>query len=300
MKKQIIRKTLFIIFAFITLTLVSCAGRKAVFLEQPKPPVTEEPTNVTTTNQTVNIRAKADSLWELRGEPDKAREMLNAYIEAAKLDPTNIDLAARLSRAYYLVANYVETDLEKKDELFTLGLEVGERALGLFPEFRKIYEETNDLKKAIQSVGIEGIEVIYWTGANLGKWAAEKNLLVRLGNKSKIEAYNQRVFDLDRNFFYGAADRFFGALPTRVPGGDLNLSKFHFEKSIEIAPNYFGTRTLYAEYYATKAQDKETFRKQLEYVIKTPYDIIPEIAPENKYEQIHAKNLLERINELFD
>lgn len=33
--------------------------------------------------------------------------------------------------------------------------------------------------------------------------------------------------DLDRNYFYGAADRFFDALPTRVPGGDLNLSKHH-------------------------------------------------------------------------
>lgn len=299
MGKLIIRKIFILSFVFTTLTMIGCAGRKAVFLEQQKPQVSNEQTTAII-NETANFRAKADSLWELRGEPDKAIEMLNAYIEAAKLDPTNVDLAARLSRAYYLVANYVETDLEKKDELFTLGLEVGERALGLFPEFRKIYAETNDLKQAIKGVGLEGIEVIYWTGANLGKWAAEKNLLVRLGNKSKIEAYNQRVFDLDRNFFYGAADRFFGALPTRVPGGDLNLSKFHFEKSIELAPNYFGTRTLYAEYYATKAQDKETFRKQLEYVINTPYDLIPEIAPENKYEQIHAKKLLERINELFD
>lgn len=298
MKKQTIRKIFVVFFAFTTLIFVSCAGRKAVFLEEQKSAEANE--QALTISETVNIRAKADSLWELRGDEDKAREMLAAYIDAAKLDPTNIALAARLIRAYYLVANYVEKDPEKKDELFTLGLELGERTLGLFPEFRRIYQETGDLKQSLSGVGIEGIEVIYWTGANLGKWAAEKNLLVRLGNKSKIEAYNQRVFDLDRNFFYGAADRFFGALPTRVPGGDLNLSKFHFEKSIELAPNYFGTRTLYAEYYATKAQDKETFRKQLEYVINTPYDIVPEIAPENKYEQIHAKKLLERINELFD
>lgn len=286
-----------ILFAFIITSffLSSCAGRRAVFLENQETPKYSEVTEEVKVDQ----RAAADALWELRGSPDKAREMLKAYIAVSEANPTDINLLARLSRAYYLVANYVESDPDKKDELFTKGLETGERALGLFPEFRKIYADTEDEKKAIKAVGIEGIEAIYWTGANYGKWAAEKNLLIRLGNKSKIEAYNQRVMDLDRNFFYGAADRFFGALPTKVPGGDLNLSKFHFEKSIELAPNYFGTRTLYAEYYATKAQDKETFVKQLQYVINTPYDLIPDLIPENKYEQEYAKKLLERVDEFF-
>jgi len=295
MKKQLIYPTILFSLIITSFYLISCAGRKAVFLEEQAQPKASE----VKVEEETNARAAADALWEQRGTPERAREMLAAYISALAANPTDVNLAARLSRAYYLVANYVETDQEKKDELFTKGLEVGERALGLFPEFRRIYEDTKDEKKALQGVGIDGIEVIYWTGANLGKWAAEKNLLIRLGNKSKIEAYNQRVFDLDRNFFYGAADRFFGALPTKVPGGDLNLSKFHFEKSIELAPNYFGTRTLFAEYYATKAQDRETFVKQLQYVINTPYDIIPEITPENKYEQEYAKKLLERVDEFF-
>lgn len=295
MKTSSFQKVILFAFIIASFYLSSCAGRKTVFLEDQETPKRSE----VAVEVTLNLRAVADSLWELRGSPDKAREMLSAYLIAAHANPTDINLLARLARAYYLVANYVEPDLEKKDELFTKGLETGERALSLIPDFRKIYQEIEDEKKAIMAVGIEGIEAIYWTGANLGKWAAEKNLLIRLGNKSKIEAYNKRVFDLDRNFFYGAADRFFGALPTKVPGGDLNLSKFHFEKSIELAPNYFGTRTLYAEYYATKAQDRETFVKQLEYVINTPYDIIPEITPENKYEQEYAKKLLGRVDEFF-
>lgn len=282
-------------FQFILLTSLiffsACSGRKAVFLDTVG--------RTTASPEAQTLKNAADELWELRGNPDDARKMLEAYIKASEADPSNIDLLARLSRAYYLVANYVEDDKEKKDELFTKGLETGERALGIHPGFRENYEKTKDEKKAILEVGMEGIEAIYWTGANLGKWASDKNLLVRLGNKSKLEAYNQRVFDLDRNFFYGAADRFFGALPTRVPGGDLNLSKFHFEKSIEIEPNYFGTRTLFAEYYATKAQDRETYIELLQYVINTPYDIIPEIAAENKYEQEYAKKLLERVDEFF-
>ncbi|PKL83894.1 MAG: hypothetical protein CVV24_02795 [Ignavibacteriae bacterium HGW-Ignavibacteriae-3] len=295
MKRSSVQKIILFAITISSFYFTSCSGRRAVFLESQEIPKSNE----VVTEVKLNIRAAADSLWELRGTPEKALEMLKAYVTASETNPTDINLLARLSRAYYLVGNYVESDPDKKDELFTKGLETGERALGLIPSFRKSYTENEDVKIAIKEVGIEGIEAIYWTGANYGKWAAEKNLLVRLGNKSKIEAYNQRVFDLDRNFFYGAADRFFGALPTRVPGGDLNLSKFHFEKSIELAPNYFGTRTLFAEYYATKAQDKDTFVKQLEYVINTPYDLVPEIIPENKYEQEYAKKLLERIDEFF-
>ena len=62
----------------------------------------------------MDLRAVADALWELRGSPDKAREMLNAYIAASEAKSTDIKLLARLSRAYYLVANYVESDPEKE------------------------------------------------------------------------------------------------------------------------------------------------------------------------------------------
>jgi hypothetical protein len=124
--------------------------------------------------------------------------------------------------------------------------------------------------------------------------------MVRLGNKGKLEAFSKRVLDLDEKFFYGAPHRFFGALPTKVPGGDLKLSKSHFEKSIAIEPNYFGTRTLMAELYATKAQDKETFNTQLDYVLATPPSSLPDAEPENRYEQAVAKKLKEQAHDLFD
>ncbi len=280
-----------IVTVLILILFTSCAGRKGVFLD------TAERSEASP--EAIALLEQADALWERRGDPDEARRILDMYIKAAEADPGNIDLLSRLSRAYYLVANYVETDKKKKDEFFLQGVEAGERALGSHPGFRAAYQRTNDERRAIQEVGMEGIKAIYWTGANLAKWASDKSLLVRLGNRSRLEAYNQRVLDLDEYFFYGAAHRFFGGLPTRVPGGDLNLSRHHFERCLEIEPNYFGTRTLYAEFYATKAQDRETFVKQLEYVINTPYDIIPELTPENKYEQEYAKQLMEKVDDWF-
>ena len=246
-----------------------------------------------------SARALADANWAHRGNPDTARMALAAYNEAAAAaaDPA---LLARLSRCHYLVANYVETDPAKKDSLFLKGVEIAERAMSMDSGFLKSYRETKDEKKAVTALGMPYIDAIYWYSANLAKWASTKSLMVRLGNKSKLEAYNKRVLDLDEKFFHGAPHRFFGALPTKVPGGDLKVSKQHFEQAIAIEPNYFGTRTLYAELYATKARDKETFIKQLDYVIATPPGSLPDAEPENRYEQALAKQLKEHVHEWFE
>lgn len=277
-----------------SLTL-GCAGRKSTITAGGEPPVMAADSAAVSQNP----RAEGDSLWLQRGNPDTARLALAAYQQAAAAAP-DVALLARLSRTYYLVANYVETDAGRKDSLFLKGVEAAEKGLSLHPGFLKVYQETKDEKKAVLELGVESIDALYWYSANLGKWAATKSLMVRLGNKGKLEAYNKRVLDLDEKYFHGAPHRFFGALPTKVPGGDLKVSKQHFEKAIEIEPNYFGTRTLYAELYATKAQDKETFLKQLDYVIATPASSLPDVEPENRYEQEFAKKLKEQVNDLFD
>jgi len=280
-----------------------CAGRKTTFMDSATPEASKKkatPSGDAVETETSELGQRADSLWALRGDPEKAKEAIAAYQKASREIPGDHHLLARLSRAYYLVANYVEKDQSKKDSLFTLGLETAEKALMLHSGFKKVFEEEKDEKKAVKEVDKDFIEACYWLSANLGKWASTKNLLIRLGNKSKLEAYSQQVMDLDENFFYGAAHRFFGALPTKVPGGDLNLAQKHFEKALEIAPNYFGTRTLYAAFWATKAQNKEIFMKQLEYVLNTPHDVVPEIAPENKYEQEFARELMEKAGDWFD
>lgn len=124
--------------------------------------------------------------------------------------------------------------------------------------------------------------------------------MVRLGNKSKLKAYHKRVLDLDEKYFHGAAHRFFGALPTKVPGGDLRVSKKHFDKAFDIEADCFTTRTLCAELYATKARDKKTFIKQIEYLISTPAHFLPDAEPKNRYKQEVARKLKEQTHEWFD
>ena len=69
---------------------------------------------------------------------------------------------------------------------------------------------------------------------------------------------------------------------------------------MKIEPNYFGTKTLMAQYLAVKTQDRELFEKILKEVIAGDINVIPEVMPMQKIEQERAKELLEQIEDLFE
>ncbi len=245
------------------------------------------------------ISARADSLWTLRGSPAQARACAQAYADAAREHPADRAVWSRLARIRFVLGNYLETDPGRKDQILLAGAEAAKKALDLTPTFHEEFTRTGNEKKAAMKTGIDGIEALFWYGANLGLWASDKNIFTRLANKSKLEAINGRVLELDEKFLFGAPHRFFGVLPTKLPGGDLNESKKHFERALVLEPNCFSTRTLYAEMYAVKAKDKATFLSQLKYVMDTPAGIVPELAPENGYEKLHAQSLLKQTDALF-
>jgi hypothetical protein len=56
---------------------------------------------------------------------------------------------------------------------------------------------------------------------------------------------------------------------------------------------------LWAEFYCTKTQDKDLYKKLLEEVIAADPNVDPEIVAENKIEQAKAKKLLAAIDDQF-
>ena len=85
---------------------------------------------------------------------------------------------------------------------------------------------------------------------------------------------------------------------TAVPsfaGQDLERSKAEFDKALEIAPDYLGTRILLADYWATKNQDQvAVFDEMVQYVMASDASVLdPELLPENEAEIKKAKALWE-------
>jgi hypothetical protein len=64
-------------------------------------------------------------------------------------------------------------------------------------------------------------------------------------------------------------------------------------------PENFSTYVLYADTYATKAQEPELFERLLQQVIAGDPNSLPELVWEQKVEQKKAAALLARKGELF-
>ena len=143
---------------------------------------------------------------------------------------------------------------------------------------------------------------MYWYATNLGKWAASQGFATRLRYKDDIKATMLQVKALDENYFFAAPWRYFGsfeAVTAGLAGGSLEKSEENYKKAVELAPNYLGTKVLWAEFLCVKKQDKATFKKLLEEVIAADPKAEPSVTPENTIEQLKAKKLLAQIDEKF-
>lgn len=247
---------------------------------------------------------KADALWEQRAEQAKLEEAIKAYEEVIAVDPNNLEVLTKLSRAYYLLADgYLEGgDVERQLETYNKGAQYGEMAMALDPEFKKRVESGAKIEDAISVLDNKYIGAIYWSASNLGKWAKKKGFLTLLKYKDKARKMVQKVLEMDEKYFYGAPHRYFGAYYALAPafaGGDLKKSEEHFNKSLEIAPDYIGTWVLKADTLDVKLQDKELYRKDLEKALEIPAESIPEILPEQNAEKRKARLFLDDIDSRF-
>lgn len=271
-----------------------CAGRQTAILERPLPP--PQPTA-----NAAALQKDAEILWAQRSDPLKARQALEAFKRAYAAHP-NREMGTKLSRAYYFVGDYIETDPDSQAARFLSGLETGERALSLNNDFRMKYLKTKDDKRALALLDRTWTPALYWTAANLAQWTEKQPWRVRYGNKGRAEIFMTRLRELEPNYYYGGAYRYFAVLPTRgrAPFVDLDDSKRAFEAVVALAPNFLANKRLYAETYAVKKKDRALFTRLLNEVIAAKIDNAAEMAPENKYEQARAQKMLAAIERYFE
>ncbi len=285
--------------------LLSCSSGRQAQWEAPK-----EPTVAPATGETAEqLIAHGDEQWKKRDDKASLEGAISAWEKAVAQNPMDAQTLSKLARAYYFLADaHLRKAGDKSDEYLTTfekGTAAAERALAAAnSEFKKHVTSGGSVEEGFKLVGKEGIEAMYWYASNLGKWARAKGFATTLGNKDKIKAAMTRVLELDPNgeFFHGAAHRYFGAYYAVAPGfagGDMNKSKEHFEKSLQLAPSYAGTRVLMADTYAVKKQDRAMFDKLLDEVLAMPDDAIPGLEPETKVEKEKARELKARAAELF-
>lgn len=253
--------------------------------------------------------AAGDAAFAERGDEARLREAIAKWEQAVKLKPSDWETYAKLARGcYFLADGHLSFQLPDKEGEFLATYERGASfaELGmaaLSPDFEQLRISGTKIEISVAAVPRAGVPLMYWYAANLGKWAKFKGLMTTLKHKDKAFKIIGRVLSMDPEFFYGAADRYFGAFYSVAPsyaGGDVDKSKAHFDASIKRAPAYLGTYVLMAENYATKMQDRALFDKTLKFVLEAPEDGLPDVIPEARAEKKKAENLLKKADEFFE
>lgn len=244
----------------------------------------------------------AKSHWAKRDEKESLLKSLASFEKIANSN-NSYEAMAYLSRGYYLLADGHLENMEEKKKNWETGITWGEKAMATNPEFKKrVIDNGEKIEDVLQYLDKGQIEAIYWTAVNLGKWGKNSGIATVLKYKTQIKNMINRVGELDKNFFYGAFDRYWGAYYAVAPGfagGDMDKSIKSFNNAIKTEKNYLGNYVLIADYWATKKGDKELFVQNLNKVLKMNPNTVKAIAPENRIEQRKAKKLLTQINELF-
>ena len=260
------------------------------------------------------LLAQAEEQWSQREDLSHLDQAIALWEQALHV-PTEGDRRAQLfpvlvslSRAHYFRTDGFTRFEDRPDSSeamlagFQQGLEYGHLALTVGnEEFNRALAYETPIPEAVGVTSIHDSPAMYWYSTNMGKWAVLDGIATILAHKDDIAAIMGRVAELDRNYFYGASDRYFGVYWTKIPIGAPNLeqSRRNFESAISINPNYFATRVLFAGEYATKTQERELFEEQLNFVINGDVSAIPEVRQEQEVEQRKAQDLLDNIDEYF-
>ena len=261
-----------------------------------KKPGSYEMTSAAESSASDTLTSKAEEAWAQRNDKAQLTTALNTYEQLFVADPTNKEIAARLVRGWYFYGDAHEQDIEAKKVAWDKAITFGQTCLAINADYKAILEKEGKREEAAAALTKEDVPCTYWYASALGKWAKESGLATTLKHIGAAKAFIAKVQELDPTFFYGAPHRYWGAYYAGLPsfaGQDLDRSKTEFEKSLEIAPDYLGTRILLADYWATKNQDQYAiFDEMVQYVMASDaYALDPELIPENLAEIEKAKAL---------
>jgi hypothetical protein len=96
-----------------------------------------------------------------------------------------------------------ETDKNKKLEIYELGLKYGEFALNKIPAFVKAKKEGKSEAEALTLLTKNDMESLYWTAANLAKFAKYSAFTKKVSMKSRIRM--RESGPLRNSFFHGSS-----------------------------------------------------------------------------------------------
>lgn len=250
---------------------------------------------------------KASRLEAIVDTREGLLEMVAAYEAAAAADPSSKKALIGVANARILLATGYTTSRWEKEEHYQKAMQAAEKALLLNGAFRRQVEAGVPVWDAVPVLGKDDADAMgYWSFGACYYYREVVPGIAKAWNAQWIQRarmFMKRIEEVDPGWNDGGnlfnIAIVYIALP-QSQGGDLLKSQEYFEKSIEAGLDPMLVRWGRAKYLATRNNDREAFRADLEWVIaqnpregrKRPYSW-------NIYFQREARTLLATIDELF-
>ncbi|MBC8215118.1 MAG: hypothetical protein H8E64_01205 [Candidatus Marinimicrobia bacterium] len=243
--------------------------------------------------------------WEKRSNISDAQKALHFLSLAYDLDISNLELGILYSHTCYFNGRYIVADQAEKEALFSHGAAATKTALLNAPSFSAAYnkavgDSTAKFIQAVEAMEDTLLPALYWWMVNTGSILINQPVVERIKNRVMIESVLHKLLIMNPTFYYGGPYRLLGVFYARIPGVELRQSKSYFDQAISSYPGYLSTKTLLSQFYHTKSGEQEHFRSNLESVISSDPSQIPEVMPENLFEQEIARSLLSQESLLFE
>ncbi len=235
-------------------------------------------------------------------------QALRLYERVLEIDASNKQALNRLSQGYFMLGIEFLQTKEEKREAFQRGRDRGLTRLGVpSPQNPELLcsAALPVLQKAIEEPGIPEAERViaglFWAGNNWGKWLDTlpdpERLSRGFGDLPCVQTSFERSLKLDEAYFAAGPHRALGSLISQLPFGNLAEARAHFERAIELAPDYLENKADFACGYAVRAGDRALFNQLIEEVLQAPLG--DRYIFWNKRAKRFAQDLKGRADELF-
>jgi len=219
-------------------------------------------------------------------------------------DNERLLLAAAQAYSSYATAFVGADDVAFRDALLLRAKAYALQALEQRGISAPLTSPFGDYERQVSQTTQSDVPYVFWSATCWGNWiGAHANSIAALAELPRVETLMRRALVLDETFYYGGPHIFMGVLYAsrpQVAGGNLDLSKRHFLKAIELGRGKFlMAQVYYADYYARKAFDRELFVTTLKKVLDTPADTVPELTLLNTVARDKAEALLGKTDEYF-
>lgn len=230
--------------------------------------------------------------------------MLDGMLDVS---PENEDLLGVACEAYcgYAMMFAEDEDPEEASKLYIKGRDYGLRALkAQNSKFRKALDKGMKFTEAVQYLRKKDVPQVFWTGNCWASWLnLNKKIPESLFDLPSIKALMDRVNELDETYFYGGVHLFYLSYYAGLPafaGGGAEKAEAAYNRAMEISQGkLLLIRLFHALYYATLIKDEDLFVKELNTIIETPPDLLPEQGLANAVAKRKAKRLLKDKDRYF-